>query len=178
MAKVSAIQYLSMWNDFICHLMAAPMHGSFIPLSLKFLIFYRADLEAAAKARSKISNAGQSASDAQKISKIYTQLTDLDGFLAGTSAANAERSEGSASGTFTSSNNNDVLSTIVNRLAACAELHSSSSEFGNDLKALEEMLTDTQVLLSGLETTVATLETGMEENMKVIASNIENLDKQ
>mmetsp|Transcript_23349 Transcript_23349/g.34621 ORF Transcript_23349/g.34621 Transcript_23349/m.34621 type:complete len:352 (-) Transcript_23349:174-1229(-) len=146
----------------------------------------RADLEAAAKARSKISNAGQSASDAHKISKIYSQLTDLDGFLTGsgggsgatnvTTAATNERSEGSGSSSC-SSNNNNVLSTIVNRLTACAELHSSSSEFGSDLKALEEMLTDTKVLLSGLETTVATLETGMEDNMKVIASNMENFDK-
>jgi len=113
----------------------------------------RADLEAAAKARSKLN---ANAQDGIKISKLYNQLTELDGFL---------------------STDSHVLSAIVNRLSACAELHSKSMEFGRGLDTLEGAVVDLKALLGSLEESVGSLETGMEGNMKVIQENMENLDK-
>lgn len=142
----------------------------------------RADLEAAAKARSKLSSSSSnSAQDTNKISKLYTQLIDLDGFLTGTMSSTMGSSTGTSDTSGVSvgvgATNNDVLATIVNRLTSCAELHARSSHFGNDLNALEGMMGDVKVLLTSLEETVGKLENGMEENMKVIKDNMEELDK-
>jgi hypothetical protein len=113
----------------------------------------RADLEAAAKARGKMNSNAQ---DAAKVSKLYNQLMELDGFLA------------------TDSN---VLKAIVDRLSACAELHSKSMEFSRVLDSLESTVGGVTGLLANLEQSVGSLEKGMDENMKVIQSNMENLDK-
>ncbi len=144
------------------------------------IIIYSADLEAAAKARSKLSSSSNnSAQDTNKISKLYTQLIDLDGFLTGTTATHTNTtstSDDTAVGN-SSTTNNDVLATIVNRLTSCADLHARSSHFGSDLNALEGMMGDVKVLLTSLEETVGKLENGMEENMKVIKDNMDELDK-
>ena len=113
----------------------------------------RADLEFAAKARSKLNSTAQ---DAAKVSKLYNQLMELDGFLATDSS---------------------VLNAIVDRLSACAVLHSKSMEFSRVLDSLEGAVGGVKGLLVNLEESVGSLEKGMDENMKVIQSNMENLDK-
>mmetsp|Transcript_1272 Transcript_1272/g.1529 ORF Transcript_1272/g.1529 Transcript_1272/m.1529 type:complete len:365 (+) Transcript_1272:120-1214(+) len=112
----------------------------------------RADLEAAAKARSKINNTN--VEDAAKIAKLHNQLVDMDGFLS-----------------------SNILSTVVHRLSTCASLHSQSMEFGRDLRALEGMVKDTEVTLVSVEDSVNAMESGLIENMKVIQKNMERLDK-
>jgi len=113
----------------------------------------RADLEAAAKARTKLNSNAQ---DAAKVSKLYNQLMELDGFLA---------------------TDSHVLMAIVDRLSACADLHSKSMEFGRGLDSLEGTVGGVKSILANLEESVGSLEKGMDENMKVIQSNMENLDK-
>lgn len=113
----------------------------------------RADLEAAAKARSKINSNTQ---DAVKVSKLYNQMTELDGFL---------------------SSDSHVLNVIINRLEACAELHSRSMDFGKGLDSLEAAVVDSKALLASMEDSVESLEKGMETNMKIIQENMETLDK-
>ena len=113
----------------------------------------RADLEAAAKARTKLNSNAQ---DAAKVSKLYNQLLELDGFLA---------------------TDSHVLMAIVDRLSACAGLHSKSMEFGRGLDSLEGTVGGVKTLLANLEESVGSLEMGMDENMKVIQLNMENLDK-
>ncbi len=113
----------------------------------------RADLEAAAKARSKINSNTQ---DAIKVSKLYTQMTELDGFL---------------------SSDSHVLNAIVGRLGACAELHSRSMDFGRGMDELEAAVVDVKALLASMEDAVGSLESGMESNMKIIQENMESLDQ-
>lgn len=112
----------------------------------------RADLEAAAKARSKINNTN--VEDGAKIAKLHNQLVDMDGFLS-----------------------SNILSTVVNRLSTCASLHTQSMEFGRDLKALEGMVKDIEGTLGSVEDSVSTMESSLIENMKVIQKNMERLDK-
>lgn len=111
-----------------------------------------ADLEAAAKARSKITNTN--IEDGNKITKLHNQLVDLDGFLS-----------------------SNILSTIVNRLSTCAALHSQSMEFGQDLKALEDMVKDLELTLGSVEESVKGVESGLVENMKIIQQNLEQIDR-
>lgn len=113
----------------------------------------RADLEAAAKARSKIQSSTQ---DSVKVSKLYNQMTELDGFL---------------------SSDSHVLNAIVNRLEACAELHLRSMDFGKTVDSLEVAVTDVKSLLASMDDSVGSLEKGMEDNMKIIQENMEALDK-
>lgn len=113
----------------------------------------RVDLEAAAKARSKVNSNTQ---DAVKVSKLYNQMTELDGFL---------------------SSDSHVLNAIVNRLGACAELHSRSMDFGKGLDSLEAAVVDVKALLASMENSVGSLENGMENNMKIIQENMETLDQ-
>jgi hypothetical protein len=113
----------------------------------------RADLEAAAKARSKL-NSSSNGSDSAKISKLYDQLVAMDGFLT-----------------------SDVLNTIVNRLEVCADLHAKSMEFQRGLDSLESTVGDVKLWLSNLEESMTCLEQGMVENMKIVQENMETLDK-
>lgn len=112
----------------------------------------RADLEAAAKARSKLNNTN--VDDEAKVTKLHNQLVDMDGFLS-----------------------SNILSTIVNRLSTCASLHSQSMEFGKDLKSLEDMVKDVEVTLGSVEESVKSVESGLVENMKVIQKNMDKLDQ-
>eukprot|EP00558_Chaetoceros_sp_UNC1202_P005298 CAMPEP_0197236598 /NCGR_PEP_ID=MMETSP1429-20130617/3651_1 /TAXON_ID=49237 /ORGANISM="Chaetoceros sp., Strain UNC1202" /LENGTH=252 /DNA_ID=CAMNT_0042695407 /DNA_START=95 /DNA_END=856 /DNA_ORIENTATION=- len=130
----------------------------------------RADLEAAAKARSKLNTNAQ---DTNKIAKLYNQMMELDGFLSGPGPSSGGSNENGSD----ASPNSTVLCAIIDRLSTCAELHSKSMEFGRDLSSLEHLANDTQVLLSGLEGTLQGLEEGMAKNMKVIQENMEELDK-
>lgn len=108
-------------------------------------------MEAAAKARSKLNNTN--VEDAAKITKLHNQLVDLDGFLS-----------------------SNILSTIVNRLSACATLHTQSMEFGSKLKSLEDMVKDIEVMLGSVEESVKNVEVGLVENMKVIQQNMDKID--
>ena len=113
----------------------------------------RADLEAAAKARSKLNTNAQ---DSAKISKLYNQMTELDGFL---------------------TSDSHILSAIVGRLTACSELHRKSMDFARNLESLETTVVDVKALLDNLETTVDSVDKKMNENMKVLQSNMETLDE-
>lgn len=116
----------------------------------------RADLEAAAKAKSKL-NTSMNGSDSAKISKLYNQLVAMDGFL---------------------SSDSQVLNAIVNRLEACADLHTKSMDFGRGLESLETTVVDMKTWLSSLENSMEILEKGMKENMDVIQENMKILDQQ
>lgn len=116
----------------------------------------RADLEAAAKARSKLNSSSNSGPDSAKISKLYNQLVAMDGFL---------------------SSDSNVLHAIVNRLEACADLHSKSMEFQRGLDSLESTVGDVKMWLSKLEESMGSLEKGMEDNMKIVQENMDTLDK-
>ena len=96
------------------------------------------------------------AQDSAKISKVYNQLTELDGFL---------------------TSDSHILSAIVDRLTACSELHRKSLDFARNLESLETTVVDVKVLLDNLETSVDSVEKKMDENMKVLQSNMETLDE-
>jgi len=112
----------------------------------------RADLEAAAKARTKI--AALKTGDTKSISKLHDALVDLDGFLS-----------------------SNTLSIIVQRLQACAALHGKASEFHNSLVGLEQNVNDVEGLIRNVEENLAVVEKGMVQNMDIIRKSMDDLDK-
>jgi len=117
----------------------------------------RADLEAAAKARTKLSS-HSNGDDAKVIAKLYQQLLDLDGFVESSSSSN-------------------VLSCIVERLSTCANLHSQSMNFNHKLSNLEHSTSEKEQLLSGIESALIKVETGMAVNLDIIQHNMTVLDE-
>jgi len=112
----------------------------------------RADLEAAAKARNKISSSANP-EDTKIISELHSTLLDLDSFLS-----------------------SNTLSIIVQRLQACAALHGKAAEFHNGLTGLEHTVGDVEGVLRSVEENLGRLEVGMVENMEVVKRNMEVLD--
>jgi len=121
------------------------------------LYLLRADLEAAAKARAKLSS-HSNGDDAKVIAKLYQQLLDLDGFVESSSSSN-------------------VLSCIVERLSTCANLHSQSMNFNHKLSNLEHSINEKEQLLSGIQSALIKVETGMTVNLDIIQHNMTVLDE-
>lgn len=121
----------------------------------------RADLEAAAKARTKINNAMTAigSEDTKTIVKLHDLLLDLDGFLQD------------------SSSTSNILSILVDRMSACSGLHTKASEFESKLISLEQMAKQGQAMLKNVEDCLGKLEEGLMSNMKVVEGNIEDIDK-
>ena len=121
------------------------------PIQIFSLSINSADLEAAAKARNKISIS--KSGDAKTISRLHDTLLDLDGFLS-----------------------SNTLSVIVERLQTCATLHSKAVEFQNGLDGVEQNVSDTEGIIRNLEENLDRMEKGMVKNMEIIQKNMDDLD--
>jgi|Transcript_24151 benzoyl-CoA reductase/2-hydroxyglutaryl-CoA dehydratase subunit BcrC/BadD/HgdB len=114
----------------------------------------RADLEAAAKARSKMTTSALSLSgdDAKTIATLHQFLMDMDGC--------------------------DVhLAAVVARLEQLAELHGQASHFATRLASAETMVTESASMLAGIENVLQRVETGFAENQTILQQNVANLDE-
>ena len=120
----------------------------------------RADLEAAARAKTKLSskssssNAAATASgqqqkeDAQMISRLHTQLLELDGI-------------------------SSYLPQLTIRLVELSNLHASASNFASRLTAAETAVNRCE----SMEGTLNIMEEGWKSNMDLIESNVRRLDE-
>lgn len=117
----------------------------------------KADLEAAAKAKLKLSSSiGSSSSaaateDTKTIAYLHNQMTQL--------------SEISLQ-----------LPVMAQRLGQLSALHIQSATFGNRLIAMERVSNDVEKLLGNIEEALGRVEDGCEKNLALIISNINSLD--
>ncbi|KAL7517799.1 hypothetical protein ACHAWX_002689 [Stephanocyclus meneghinianus] len=118
----------------------------------------RSDLEAAARAKAKLSssssnnnNAALTAQDALVITSLHNQLVELEGI-------------------------SSHLPALTARLSELATLHSSAAEFGIRLDAAEETLNRSEAMLSNLEEALSRMERGWKENMERVERNVKVLD--
>jgi len=114
----------------------------------------RADLEAAAKAKTKLSAALStlSADDARTISDLHTQLQDLEGVSA-------------------------HLPAITSRLQDLSALHLQASTFATRLTSVENATREAERLLRGVEDAVSKVEDGWKANASAVESNVAALDE-
>mmetsp|Transcript_6598 Transcript_6598/g.15816 ORF Transcript_6598/g.15816 Transcript_6598/m.15816 type:complete len:425 (+) Transcript_6598:17-1291(+) len=114
----------------------------------------RADLEAAAKAKTKLSAALStlSADDARIISDLHTQLQDLEGVSA-------------------------HLPAITSRLQDLSALHLQASTFATRLTSVENATREAERLLRGVEEAVSKVEDGWKANASAVESNVAALDE-
>lgn len=115
----------------------------------------RSDLEAAARAKSKLSssnNPSLAKEDAQTITSLHNQLVELEGI-------------------------STYLPALTSRLTELANLHSNAAEFGSRLDAAEETLVRTEALLLSLEVALEKVEGGWKENMEAVERNVKRLDE-
>ena len=124
----------------------------------------RADLEAAARAKTKLSskssssNAAATASgqqqkeDAQMISRLHTQLLEFEGI-------------------------SSYLPQLTIRLVELSNLHASASNFASRLTAAETAVNRCEGMLVNVEGTLNTMEEGWKSNMDVIERNVRRLDE-
>jgi len=113
----------------------------------------RSDLEAASKARNKLASAATfRKEDAQTISALYDQMTQLEGL-------------------------SDHLPALVARLQQLASLHAQSSGFAVRLSQSEKEVVQLQAVLKQMEGAVAKAEEGMTANVATIEKNMQQLDE-
>lgn len=114
----------------------------------------RADLEAAAKARSKLSSSLSSlpAEDAAAISALHEQLLDLEGVSA-------------------------HLPAIVSRLGELSELHTQAADFSTRLSAVEGATDETERLLRGVEEAIERVESGWKSNLEAVERSVAKIDE-
>lgn len=114
----------------------------------------RSDLEAAARAKTKLSSkdASLTKEDSQTITSLHNQLVELEGISA-------------------------YLPALTSRLTELSNLHTNAAEFGVRLDAAEETLTRTELLLSNLEEALSKMEGGWKDNMKAVERNVKRLDE-
>lgn len=117
----------------------------------------RSDLEAAARARAKLSAArgGKGAAgsdDAKAVAELHSLLTDLDGI-------------------------SSHLPAMARRLSDLAVLHGSAADFSSRLTAAESALSASEAVLSSVEAAVTAMESNWKENLSVIEKNVERLDR-
>ncbi|KAG7368124.1 dynamitin [Nitzschia inconspicua] len=110
----------------------------------------RADLEAASKARNKLT-ATYKKEDSKMIQQLYQQMVDLEG-LSG------------------------YLPSLVDRLQQLSVLHRQSATFGTRLEELERGATQVEVSVGQLETGMTKLQETMVQNITTIEANLEKLD--
>lgn len=109
-------------------------------------------MEAASKARTKLSGAAVSANDAKKISELHEQLKQLEGI-------------------------GPHLPAFSLRLQQLATLHSQGATFSNRLSGLEQELPKIQANLQQLQASLTQVEEGMVNNFKTIQENMNVLEK-
>jgi len=115
----------------------------------------RADLEAAARAKTKLSSKSSSSTskeDAQMISKLHTQLIELEGI-------------------------SSHLPQLTLRLVELSNLHTSASNFSSRLDAAETAVNRCEGMLVNVDETLNTMEEGWKSNMAMIESNVSRLDE-
>eukprot|EP00956_Cyclotella_meneghiniana_P008184 scaffold10890_cov62-Cyclotella_meneghiniana.AAC.4 len=115
----------------------------------------RLDLEAAARAKSKLSsnnNASLAKEDAQTITSLHNQLVELEGISA-------------------------YLPALTSRLTELSNLHSNAAEFGSRMDAAEETLTRSEALLASVEEALGKMEGGWKENMEAVERSVKKLDE-
>eukprot|EP00571_Detonula_confervacea_P014813 CAMPEP_0172300964 /NCGR_PEP_ID=MMETSP1058-20130122/2961_1 /TAXON_ID=83371 /ORGANISM="Detonula confervacea, Strain CCMP 353" /LENGTH=432 /DNA_ID=CAMNT_0013010935 /DNA_START=76 /DNA_END=1374 /DNA_ORIENTATION=+ len=119
----------------------------------------RADLEAAARAKAKLSskssssnNNAQQKEDAQMISSLHSQLIELEGVSA-------------------------HLPALTVRLLELSNLHTNAAEFASRLDAAEAAVGRSEGMLSSVEEAMHNMEGGWKENMDMVERNVERLDE-
>jgi hypothetical protein len=111
----------------------------------------RADLEAASKARNKLT-ATYKKEDSKMIQQLYQQMIDLEGL-------------------------GSYLPNLVERLQQLSSLHQQASTFGTRLQELERGATQVEASVGQLEGGMATLQTTIAQNMSAMESNMKKLDE-
>mmetsp|Transcript_14960 Transcript_14960/g.31024 ORF Transcript_14960/g.31024 Transcript_14960/m.31024 type:complete len:354 (+) Transcript_14960:97-1158(+) len=111
----------------------------------------RADLEAASKARNKLT-ATYKKEDSKMIQQLYQQMIDLEG-LGG------------------------YLPSLVERLQQLSTLHQQASTFGTRLSELERGATQVEATVNQMEDGMGTLQTTIAENITAMESNMKKLDE-
>lgn len=111
----------------------------------------RADLEAASKARNKLT-ATYKKEDSKMIQQLYQQMIDLEGL-------------------------GSYLPSLVERLQQLSSLHQQASTFGTRLQEMERGATQVEVSVGQLEDGVAALQTTIAENITVMENNMKKLDE-
>ena len=122
---------------------------------LTITLISRLDLEAAARAKSKLSsnnNASLAKEDAQTITSLHNQLVELEGISA-------------------------YLPALTSRLTELSNLHSNAAEFGSRMDAAEETLTRSEALLASVEEALGKMEGGWKENMEAVERSVKKLDE-
>ena len=118
----------------------------------------RADLEAAARAKNKLSSKSSSNKDSQQkedanvISALHTQLQELEGL-------------------------SQHLPSLTNRLLELQTLHLNASNFSSRLDSAEESVSRCEGMLSNVESSLSNMENGWKSNMELIEKNVDRLDK-
>jgi chromosome segregation ATPase len=111
----------------------------------------RADLEAASKARNKLT-ATYKKEDSKMIQQLHQQMVELEG-LSG------------------------YLPSLVERLQQLAGLHVQASTFATRLKSMEGDANQLGATVSNLETTLTALQANMVANMQTMEQNMKQLDE-
>ena len=110
----------------------------------------RADLEAASKARTKLT-ATYKKEDSKMIQQLHQQMVELEG-LSG------------------------YLPSLVERLQQLSGLHVQASTFSTRLVELEKSANQLGATVSSLESTFDQLQTNMVENVQTMENNLKQLD--
>ena len=116
-----------------------------------FIAKNSSDLEAAAKARSKLTTSSSSA-DNKAISELHAQLIQLEGV-------------------------SEHLPALTQRLQQLAHLHVSAASFSSRLTQSEDCLANLQGTLASLTTSVAKIEQGMVDNILTMDANLKKLEE-
>ena len=111
----------------------------------------RADLEAASKARSKLS-AAYKKEDTKMIQDLYQQMVDLEGV-------------------------SEYLPSLVERLSQLSGLHRQAATFGGRLDELEKMTQQMESAVSQIEGGMANLQSVMVGNLQTLEQNMAKLDE-
>ena len=112
----------------------------------------RSDLEAAARARAKLSKGAAGSDDARAVAELHSLLTELDGV-------------------------SSHLPAMAGRLADLAVLHGSAADFSSRLSAAEAAVSASEAVLASVEAAVTSMESNWTENLSVIQENVERLDR-
>ena len=111
----------------------------------------RADLEAASKARNKLT-ATYKKEDSKTIQELYQQMTELEGV-------------------------SQYLPALTARLQQLATLHVQSASFATRLRQTEEHASHASAQLTQLEQTMDALRQGMVDNVQLVEKNLKSLDE-
>ena len=117
----------------------------------------RSDLEAAARARTKLASLSSSSSrvndeDARTLTALHNHLSELEGI-------------------------STYLPALTVRLAELSNLHSNAADFGERLDVCEEAVNRSEKLLDSVDASLKKMEEGWNVNMEVAESNVKRLDE-